>query len=186
MPAKSKTSQKKTKKGTHKKPTKAPKKSIKKSTKGKKQQKSLEKDVWIINPESGRLIQVGKNTYEDLVKRKVVTSKTTKYYIKRGPVPWEQIAPKSKVVRRDMFAKHPEMFMLWPKSRLHDPSLNQDDEPKYPIATAEKPGVVNCHGVQAALRRVHMDKASIANPKRQAHIIKQIKKVLDTHCRLQE
>ena len=76
-----------------------------------------------------------------------------------------------------MFKTHPEVFMLPPNSQYNDENM-----PKYPIATASEPDVVNCTGVKSALNRVHMESKSRNNPKRMAFIVKNIRTALDTYC----
>jgi hypothetical protein len=141
--------------------------------------------VYVISPESGRLIAKNKKTYNDLVAQGVIKPGTVKeYQIKKtGNKTWEQLKPKTRSQRLEMYKKHPEMFMLPPRSDLADKSLNQDNRPKYPIATYEHPDKVNCQGVKAALARVHMEHLSRTNPKRRAYIVQNITKALNQNCR---
>jgi hypothetical protein len=162
------------------------KRSVKRSAKGstgKSTSKRQESEIWLISPKTNQLIVENGKTYNDLLKAGVNLKKQPRYFIKAGGRPWSEVEPKG-AERKALYAKHPNLFMLKPSSDLaregYDPSLNQDEKPKYPIAGVD--GVVNCRGVKAALRRANLDRLNKAHPARKAHVIDNIKHALDKYC----
>lgn len=173
------------KKGTRKsrKSSKSPPRKSSKKGGTNKNKDASESELWVINPESGRMVQKGKPTYERL-KASGQLKKLQHYRIPKSKVPWEQAKPKGKK-REEMYKAHPEMFALEPKSEFEkrgERPLNQDERPKYPVASADRPDKVSCYGIKSEMRRLHMDRRSIADPKRMAYIQARFIELLNENC----
>jgi hypothetical protein len=174
-------SKKATKKGTKK----GSKKGSRKGSRSRSRSPSPESDLWVINPDSGRMVQKGKPTYERLKEEGRLKGLTHYRIPMQAPGSWEKAKPKGKA-RLKMYEKHPEMFALEPKSEFEkrgERALNQDEKPKYPMATEADPAHVSCYGVKSEMRRLHMERRSRADPKRMAHVQNKLKKALDKNCK---
>jgi hypothetical protein len=130
------------------------------------------------------MVQQGKPTYERL-KAEGRLADLTHYRIKKLAGGWERVKPKGKV-RVEMYKEHPEMFGLEPKSvfkKRGERPLNQNEYPKYPMATAAEPDKVSCYGIKSEMRRLHMERRSRADPKRMAHVQRKLEAALDKNCK---
>lgn len=156
--------------------------SIKRSSSSKK----ASKNVWVISPETGRFLKKDSRTYAALKTRGLIKD-IGEYVMPPARALWRDIKPQ-KGERDEMFAKYPHMFLLPPKWALpeKDQDLNQDDEPKYPIASAAHPSKVDCNGLRAANNRAHLDRRNRGNDpvakRRFKFIMKGLHAALDAYC----
>jgi hypothetical protein len=139
--------------------------------------------VWVINPRTLRLIQVGKPTYVKLLADGVLPKTAQKYHIAKSAARWADIKP-GRNDRQKIYDKYPDMFMLAPNSDLtgKEKSFNLDDWPKYPISTVANPGVPHCQGIKSALTRLSMNKTRSKDPAAHKHIYGNIMRALDCYC----
>jgi hypothetical protein len=106
----------------------------------------MEKNMtkFIINPDTGSLIEVNKPTYNRLLSTRKINSRTTKFEIPIGPIKWHDQVPMRTIDRRKMHKTYGRCYLV-------KPSASNNYRPKYPICI---PGscTFHCDGIKAALK----------------------------------
>ena len=179
-----------TQRGTKKSTREASKKRSQKASQTKKSPKHGgrkqtvgQRTLYVLNPNTFRLLEVGKPTYLRLMRDGVLDKDSPEYDVETSVARWTDVQPR-KPERMTMYDKHKDMFMLpphWdlPKAQQH---LNKDDWAKYPIATATRPGVPVCQGIKAALVRLSLNKTFFHDRELHDYVFCNIMRALHTHC----
>lgn len=101
---------------------------------------------YIINPESRRLIEIGKGTYNRLLRDKKISKRTTEYEFPKSNVRWHDQVPMATNARRKMHKKCGRCFLV--------PPGKGNRRPRYPICSPNDANTcsVSCQGLKAALQ----------------------------------
>ena len=131
----------------------------------------MDRNTYVLNPKTNRLILVGKPTHKKL---KAEGYNLPTFIIRDTDEDLD--FTRNKAQRLKYHAKHPNLFLLPPNSKY-----NQSDMPKYPTATEAKPHKTSCRMLKKALLRANLNANRIPKTTYD-YLVRTIAALMRKHC----